>query len=354
MARYNSNASQVSGRPLASPAPGLILQQAHMKGSGMMQQTILITLSLLILTSAGCNDLTSNVPLSDQTDASFPPLRLTQIDFDSVLPARNFTSQNELVQELRNSGIFLKSDDAGEQDQGDESAYLKCILALYEPFKIYAVGEHLELHTKIDGSACMPLSPDFKTGTYVHQSSLYLSCPGGNFSDLNGKDYTSLPDDQTVRERCANAPHILQKSYQKTALSAVIEAGQPDGSIKTYESDIVRIEAHATHDMKPCRTTNIGGSWTVASDCRTRIKETTVKMLEDGAPVTPLHGTEVIVSAVANDLILAAQQSSNLFQSGQFDVTINDWKGFVAYKDASQPPVYQLRKDNKEWSDVLE
>jgi len=213
-------------------------------------------------------------------------------------------------------------DEKSEDDSNNDNAITKCIDD-NTPKISTANKSTLSVVGTVDATACLKAATDGESSPFTKlsmQVAVNLTCDGADFSALNGKSFSEIDIDSVGDEKCGT-------NVRKAFSNVKFELG-------IGEKTLFVKRAAFTKDGGACQTSKQDGK-EFLSECI---------FAEYSNFASILSETEVneLVVLTANNIVDAGGTNTPWYESGKFDVTVNNFTGSLTYKGATTAPEYSL------------
>jgi hypothetical protein len=246
---------------------------------------------------------------------------LSLADFPTATATKLTSAQ--AVEQLSKSS-FLKDDAQKSEDDGDDddSPMSKC-MSENEPKLTVINKSTLSFQGEVDATACIKeaaADSPIPFSKYVMRYAVNLTCENADFSEYGGKKVSEVDLDAASDAKCAAAS-------SKVFSNLSVELGLGDRSLFLKQ-------AVMTKDGGACESVKADGKDTLANCIF-------AEYTNFGSLFSESEVNEVTILEAKN-LVDSGVSGSEWFESGQFDVTVNNFTGSVSYKGVSTAPEYSL------------
>lgn len=226
-----------------------------------------------------------------------------------------------------------------------------CMSAKLDSLPLKADKANLSLVAVLDASECFDSA---ELGLNVTSApirfALWMGCQNEDLEDLNGKAFGDLGDGAALK--CAEESEqqtIINMEFKIVANGLVkTESGTETEVDYTYRS----ITATQTTEGGPCSLTSVGDSWLWANGCVTISKQDVTQMNVGGKPV-PEEMTADFLLLNYQNIMESKDSNAPFYESGTFDMTLNNWSGSVTYTGPGTAPSWIMKNADEEKSGTL-
>lgn len=213
-------------------------------------------------------------------------------------------------------------DEKSEDESTNENPISKCVDDNIPKIST-ANKSTLSVVGTVDATECLKAATDGESSPFsklIMQIAVNLTCDGADFSAFNGKSFSEIDIDSVGDEKCGT-------NVRKMFSNVKFELGIGEKTL------FVR-EAVFTKDGGACQSSK--------QDGKEMLNECIFAQYSNFASL--LSETEVneLVVLTANNIVDAGGTNTPWYESGKFDVTVNNFTGSLTYKGATTAPEYAL------------
>lgn len=249
--------------------------------------------------------------------------------------------------------------DAPDDDEDDLSDNDKACRALQNAVTYSADQANAKIDATIDLSACKFFDQEAQgdqeavtfTYTKAEASQLYwFGCEDDDLEDLDGATSGSVTDDKPHLAFCRAEQEVQVMNNLKVEIEGSTDL-EIQGQTYNYKLGMKMIVALQTAEGDPCYASYTEGFWTWDNTCQFVSRAiTTVSSFDDNS--TSQEGVEEYFSAKFVDIV-EAHDPQPWYESGHFDVKLNNWTGSLTFASGEDEPAYELNDGSTTVSGTL-
>jgi hypothetical protein len=281
---------------------------------------------------------------SEATSVTAPFLNLADVTPGTV----KTLDETELRFELDNESDFYANEpeEADTSVSEDDAEMDKCWTNTLDTNKVSAAGDTISLGFQADLTKCF--NEAFNSGSEAGVSvqitgnvnvTLYFKfrCVGADFSQYDGKSFSEIADLEVNDDNCTESSGLMNSKFV-TDIKGSFSFG---GESHTFETASSVMAVSMKSDSSPCKSTKVETSWHHEDGCLTVSRTKTTRSLADG--VEDAEELKDDYTKLANLTLVEKDDDTSLwYESGSFDVQINNWSGSMTYNGADTGPSFSL------------
>lgn len=213
-------------------------------------------------------------------------------------------------------------DEKSEDESTDKNPISSCIDENIHKIST-ANKSTLSVVGTVDATECLKAATDGESSPFSKlsmQVAVNLTCDGADFSALNGKSFSEIDIDSVGDEKCGT-------NVRKAFTNVKFELG-------IGEKTLFVKQAAFTKDGGACQSSK--------QDGKELLTECIFAEYSNFASIFSETEVNELVVLTANNIVDAGGTNTPWYESGKFDVTVNNFTGSLTYKGATTAPEYSL------------